>query len=197
MAGIGAGDGNRKYRWLPPVFWNHEVASAPGAACDFCVKNAAIRANASECDHWRQAPIRSRRESDRLAGYWLASPLVQRAFHWIVAYLHRNADHRPYPARPEIRSIEMASPKQPFNTEVLTPSPLHQVLMLITSGEWRKTNKKTATEAYRRFGLVQLRGEGLSFVMPVTLCSYSGRFIFRRKAAKRGSCAKFFKRGST
>src|ERR1700733_10854686 len=61
----GSGDGNRKYRWLPPVFWNHEVASAPGAACDFCVKNVAIRANASECDHWRQAPIRSRRESDR------------------------------------------------------------------------------------------------------------------------------------
>ena len=180
-----------------PGLLESRSCSAPGAACDFCMKNAAIRANASECDHWRQAPIRSRRESDRLAGYWLASPLVQRAFHWIVAYLHRNADHRPYPARPEIRSIEMASPKQPFNTEVLTPSPLHQVLMLITSGEWRKTNKKTATEAYRRFGLMQLRGEGLSFVMPVTLCSYSGRFIFRRKAAKRGSCAKFFKRGST
>jgi hypothetical protein len=45
----GAGDGNRKYRWRALAFWNHEVASATGAACDFFVKNDAIRANASQC----------------------------------------------------------------------------------------------------------------------------------------------------
>ena len=36
-----------------------------GAACDFCVKNAATRANASQCGHWGRAPIRQRRESER------------------------------------------------------------------------------------------------------------------------------------
>ena len=35
LAGNGAGDGNRKYRWRALAFWNHEVASATGAACDF------------------------------------------------------------------------------------------------------------------------------------------------------------------
>jgi hypothetical protein len=34
----GAGDGYRKYRWRGLAFWNHEVASAAGAARDFCVK---------------------------------------------------------------------------------------------------------------------------------------------------------------
>ena len=52
LAGSGAGDGNRKYRWRALAFWNHEVASATGAAYDFCVKNDAIRANASQCGHW-------------------------------------------------------------------------------------------------------------------------------------------------
>ena len=37
------------------AFWNHEVASATEAACDFCVKNDAIRANASHCGHWDTA----------------------------------------------------------------------------------------------------------------------------------------------
>jgi hypothetical protein len=62
LAGIGAGDGNRngnrKYRRRGLAFWNHEVASATGAACDFCVKNGATRANASQCGHWGRAPIR-------------------------------------------------------------------------------------------------------------------------------------------
>jgi hypothetical protein len=39
-------------------FWNHEVASATGAACDFCVKNDAIRANASQCGRWETLPKR-------------------------------------------------------------------------------------------------------------------------------------------
>ena len=40
-----AGDGNRKYRWRALAFWNVEVASATGAACDFCAKSSATRAN--------------------------------------------------------------------------------------------------------------------------------------------------------
>jgi hypothetical protein len=51
LKGNGAGDGNRKYRCRALAFWNHEVAIATGVACDFCVKNRAIRANASQCDH--------------------------------------------------------------------------------------------------------------------------------------------------
>lgn len=51
MAGNGAGDGNRKYRWRATASWNHEVARATGAACDFCVKIGATRANASQCRH--------------------------------------------------------------------------------------------------------------------------------------------------
>jgi hypothetical protein len=89
--------------------------------------------------------------------------------------------HRQLPARPEIRSIEMASPKQPFNSGVLTPSRLHQVLMLITSGDGGKLTRKQPRKP----------------IGDCPFCSYSGRFIFCRKAAKRGSCAKFFKRGST
>jgi hypothetical protein len=56
MAGNGAGDGNRKYRWHALAFWNHEVANATGGACDFCVKSDAIRANASQCGHWETLP---------------------------------------------------------------------------------------------------------------------------------------------
>jgi hypothetical protein len=35
LAGIGAGDGNRKYRWRGLAFWNHEVASATGLRAIF------------------------------------------------------------------------------------------------------------------------------------------------------------------
>jgi hypothetical protein len=47
----GAGDGNQKYRWRALASWNQEVACAKSAACDFCVKDAATRANASQCCH--------------------------------------------------------------------------------------------------------------------------------------------------
>jgi hypothetical protein len=51
----GAGDENRKYRWCAPAFRNHGVASARSAACDYCVKNAVIPANASQCDDWEKS----------------------------------------------------------------------------------------------------------------------------------------------
>jgi hypothetical protein len=50
----GAGDGNRKYRWRALTF----CARTTGAACDFCVKIVAKRANASQRDHCGRALIR-------------------------------------------------------------------------------------------------------------------------------------------
>ena len=61
----GAGDGNRKYRWRAPAFWNHEVANAKGAACDFCAKNAAIGANCSQGDHWGEHRLGSHEKATR------------------------------------------------------------------------------------------------------------------------------------
>jgi hypothetical protein len=56
--GDGTGDGNRKYRWRALTHWNHQVAIAMSAACDFCAKSRSTRANAGE-----PRPMRQRRTS--------------------------------------------------------------------------------------------------------------------------------------
>jgi hypothetical protein len=69
MAGIrqrwlegGAGDGNRKYRWRAPTYWNHDVANGQSSACDYCVKNLSYQPTPADANNGneRQSALNTR-----------------------------------------------------------------------------------------------------------------------------------------